>query len=760
MSPDADARSQGTAPEGPAAVQSNEQWMMRLNREGLPMCKDLHGLFTTMLISLSDRWPDWRFSLAFVLPAAVQRMQALQFVQIVRDSAGGMHNMLSLSQIKTSFIMSTETAWRICQAFIDACLMERLPRSDGEVYAPTPKGLHLVDRFVTRHGIATRSVSNLLNVHEVCDKLLFLERDDQDDVLLSDAVVRIVFHRLVGLGPDRSEASALGLAMEPTQVRDASGALYKTAKFSSFDALSWLVNYTTLVSMDEAAVLLAHMVRLGWIEAQLGVPPEQSNRVAAVRIEDATLSDGEAREGTFVEGDIYHVTEKGASVAWHVDWDESELSHDAPPRPPTSMSDAQKAHEMHAVSPRIDTSELYDDYTSRNPYASQRAVSPTQSPIQHLSPYMGMSPLPNVSPLAGESPLPKSSPLAGSSNVRSSAAPTEPAPSGGYATGLGLGLGPEATEARAGPSVPHTTVSPPEATARSTAPAPARVSVPRPAADAVPRSGPSTITTSVPVDTSAPASASSSRAKEGTASLSNSDVPSTAPVSAALASEPRESTPTEASLPQPAPAISRSGTTTSRATTAATAVTSASRRTTSVSQDPQSLAHILHTPKLRRAFAAFLAACNNVDLLRLWCQVEWFRNDCRVASSGTPPAPPASDPVAELPSRSEVRGGTNGPTERSMLREILENRARTRLAPFVAPEAAKSLELDVTSLAQALRTYTEPSARALPGSPEAARESEVQLAQLLVQCAAVQKQVYTRLAEQPRRQFLAARGEL
>ncbi|KAI3627026.1 AMSH/STAMBP protein ubiquitin specific-protease [Malassezia furfur] len=688
-------------PEGPAAVQSNEQWMMRLNREGLPMCKDLHGLYTTMLISLSDRWPDWRYSLAFVLAAAVQRMQALQFVQIVRDSAGGMQHMLSLSQIKTSFIMSSETAWRICHAFVDACLLERLPRSDGDVYAPTPKGLHIVDRFVTRHGIATRSVSNLLNVHEVCDKMLFLERDEQDDVMLSDAVVRIVFHRLVGLGPDRTEPSALGVAMEPTQAIDESGALYMTARFPSTDALSWLVNYTTLVSMDEAAVLLAHMVRLGWLEPELHIAPEQSSRVAVVRIEDPTLSNNEARQGEFVEGEIYHVTEKGASVAWHFDWDETALSNSAPPRPPTSMSDAQKAHEMHAVSPRIDTAELYNEYTSRGPYSQQRAVSPSRSPLQHLSPYMGMSPLPNTSPLPGEAPLPKPSPVATSAPLPNTQ-DTGRAPAGSFATGLGLGLGPRVDEVS----------SAPQSTAPR-APSPA----PRPAE-------PSKAPTAAPTSASATAPG---LVNATVAPVPSSDVPTAAPSNA----------------PASAPAPVRSA--------AAPAGTT---------HGPPSLASILHTPNLRRAFAAFLSAGNNEAMLQFWCEVEWFRHDCRVASSGAAPAPPVSDVVAELPARTPIAAAADGPTQRSALRLVLEDRARTRLSTFVTPDAAQALQIDVEPLAQAFRAYTSPATRAPAGSSEAARENEVQLAQLLMQCAAAQKQVFALLAERPRRQFLAARGEL
>ncbi|WFD41756.1 AMSH/STAMBP protein ubiquitin specific-protease [Malassezia psittaci] len=724
----ANTKSKQGAPDGPAAVQSNEQWLMRLNREGLPVCKDLHGLYTTMLISLSDRWPDWRYKLAFVLAAAVQRMQALQFVQIVRDSAGGMQNMLSLSQIKTSFIMSNDTAWKICQAFVDACLLERQERSDGDVFVPTPKGLHLVDRFVTRHGIATRSVSNLLNMHDVCDKLLFLERDEQDDVLLSDAVIRIVFHRLVGLGPNRTEPSALGVAMTPSQARDASGAYYETAKFTSTDALSWLVNFSTLVSMDEAAVLLAHMVRLGWIEAELRLAPEQSIRVAMVRIEDDTLSDGEAREGQFVEGEVYHVTEKGASVAWHFDWDESVLSNDIPLRPPTSMSDALKEHNMHSISPRIDTSELYNEYNQPDGTANQ-SLSPLQHSSKHLSPYMGMTPLFNTSPALGRPSLsrqgssfrPRSAFQASGSTDHTSQGTV----SGNPITGLGLDLGPQD----------------PVSNTQS-------INIPKPQAFVPP-----------PEQTSA----SIAKNREVPLNYPNANVPQSAPTSSAVLGSAKQAPGqffekqskldaapplTQGSLGLPS-YIKDHGVT-ARAT----------EPPKSAVQDPRSLSAIINDVSLRRAFYSFLTACGDEKLLLLWCQVEWFRNDCRAVSSGNVPTSSVDSAIEQLPPRSEAQATRNGSAERSRLRTVLEERARSRFVSFLAADTWNELNIDGTGFLKAIEAYTGPTTRPPAGSQEAARESEEQLAQLLLQCGNAQKQVFARLAERPRRQFLAARGEL
>lgn len=561
----------------PVALQSNEQWLMRVNRDGLPICRDLHGLFTTVIISLCDRWPDWRYPLAFVLPALVQRMQALQFVQIVRDSANGMHNMLSLSQTKTSFTMNNETATRICHAFIDAALLQRTESTEDAVYAPSPKGLHLIDRFVTRHGIATRSVSNLLNLHELCDKLLFLERDEQDDVLLSDAVIRIVFHRMVGLSPRRTESNALGMALQATHARDSTGQMYETAHFASADALAWLVNYTTLVSVDEAIVLAAHMVRLGWLEPETGLPPKHSNRVATVRVDASLRVDGAECEGTFIEGETYHITELGATVAWKVDWVEQPTTmFAAEQRPPTSFFQGNPTNVMRSVSPRLDEFEGYSSYVDANPP-------------------------PNVSP-----------------------------------------------------------------------------------------------------DLAPPSRANSTRVTPAS----------------------RESAPRAAQeAPAPAAAAAKSSYT---------------------------LQDVLSQPPLRRAYASFLQQRGEGAWLRLWCHIEWFRSDCRLATSGALTSVSDDDPTNALPSEvvhdtPKARPGLDGPQMRTSLRGLLVESAHVRLGSYVDDDAAVLADVRAPFAAAWRRFVDAPPLGDEVPSVEAARKSEQTLAKLLLQCAAAQKHAKAQL---------------
>ena len=613
--------SPGNGVPKPIALQSNEQWLMRVNRQGLPICRDLHGLFTTVVISLSDRWPDWRFPLAFVLPAAIQRMQALQFVQIVRDSANNMQNMLSLSQTKTSFTMNSDTASHICQAFIRAGLLERMAGQEDEVYTPSPKGVHLIDRFVIRHGIATRSVSNLLNVHPICDKLLFMERDEQDDVLLSDAVVRIVFHRMVGSSPRRSEPSAMGMALTTSYAKDSAGQMYETASFSSVDALQWLVQYTTLVSVDEAIVLAAHMVRLGWIEAEALMEPALSNNVATVRVDESLRADHAACEGTFIEGEVYHLTELGVTIAWKVDWVEQPASMPADERPPTSFFFGDRSNEMRSVSPRLEGFEVYGSY-------------------MHASP----------------------------------------------------------TEAE-----PRDT-----AKAATSATAPSATSVPSPAP------GPN---------------------------LDSGSVPSRSPI------------------PEP-------------------------QRIASPPLDPVvriPITEVLRRAHVRRSFYAYLKSMRGDEVpqheaapVRFWCGVEWFRSDCRLATSGTLADLPDVDVVDVLPSdmdRSQhTTPGTDGmpgPKMRATQQPVLSRSAQLRMGNLLESHALDEHISSATrdSLASALDAYVKmPSPTAEQdrdggssvSSHDATRKVEKVLANLLVQCAAAQKEIMKRLSQSTLSQYYDA----
>ena len=188
--------------------------------------------------------------------------------------------------------------------------------------------------------------------------------------------------------------------------------MYETASFSSVDALQWLVQYTTLVSVDEAIVLAAHMVRLGWIEAEALMEPALSNNVATVRVDESLRADHAACEGTFIEGEVYHLTELGVTIAWKVDWVEQPASMPADERPPTSFFFGDRSNEMRSVSPRLEGFEVYGSYmhaspTEAEPRDTAKAATSATAPSATSVPSPAPGPTLDSGSVPSRSPVPE-----------------------------------------------------------------------------------------------------------------------------------------------------------------------------------------------------------------------------------------------------------------------------------------------------------------------------------------------------------------
>ena len=633
------------------------------------MCADLDlfDLYTAMILSLSERWTDWRFMLAFALSAAVQRIQALQLVQIEREPAEGGDNLLSLSQTKTLFVMSPQTAERVCQAFVDAALLAKLPHEQDDVYLPTPKGLHVVDRFVTRHGVATDAATNLLSMHPVCDKLLYLERDDQDDVFLSDAVVRIVFQRMVGLSPHRIEDSSLGMTQGPEQQLADEYGLFKTVSFDAGHALNWLLHYTSLVSTEEASTLAAHMVRLGWIESNGTLGPDLSSCVSTVRVD---TPEG-AQYGTFVYGDTYHVTRLGTLIAWHGE--------------PKAESEQEEQG------------------------ASASAGSKARA-----------QPAPGPTPASAPAPAPEPTPAA--------AAPRNNFPL------------PEKKLIEARPPLSQSSESSPRASAASCT-----------------KSSP---TTAAPASETPMGSARDSYMSRPGAPAE----PTVADVFGGL------------KVSDPAPSSSTPATPANRAALATTATPAASTPVNARAprmNNITTLAQILHNSAKRKSYLAYLDAHSTSAPLHFWCEIERFRSKCRLASNGLlgDSDDESSDAINDM--STVFAAGHGGPADtprrRAAQRPLLSRNA-LRLEMFLAPGSEAELGLSeelVTELKLALAHYAKRE-YSIPGrlahiqpenvSADAARESETQLAKLLLVCSRAQKEVFKYLASERLDSFLESYG--
>lgn len=183
----------------------------------------------------------------------------------------------------TTYCFPQEMSRRLCQMFMEARLIASItdPRSrefsNSGVYALTPKGLHVVEQFMAKNGLAKDIIARLLATQPVCKRLLHVVRRwDEDEVIISESVVHSVFRRFVGQAPNRTSAD-LGVS-DPlhkyeqhskgillTEAPSKASGVGLNDSFKAFDAIDWLLDFTSLANEDEAGTMLAHFVRLGLI---------------------------------------------------------------------------------------------------------------------------------------------------------------------------------------------------------------------------------------------------------------------------------------------------------------------------------------------------------------------------------------------------------------------------------------------------------------------------------------------------------------
>jgi hypothetical protein len=227
----------------------------------------------------------------------------------------------------TTFSMTRDMAKGICQHFMDARLIENaadldnLTFKDRGMYMLTPKGLHILERFITKNGISAEHLLKVFATQSICLKLLHLERRSSDDeILVGKGVIEILFKRFLGRQPNlaRPEDEArhggllsvnkdersrgrdggpeepdrnLGIIVRKvaTAERESKDKSAANSPGSEKDALvlthdyiflasagmDWLCDFTTIVGRDEASEMCAHFVRYGLIK----LVPDLKNRV-------------------------------------------------------------------------------------------------------------------------------------------------------------------------------------------------------------------------------------------------------------------------------------------------------------------------------------------------------------------------------------------------------------------------------------------------------------------------------------------------
>lgn len=155
---------------------------------------------------------------------------------------------------------------------------------DRGVYQLTPKGLHVLERFIAKNGINSDHLQPVFQSQPICIKLLHLERRSVDDeIIVTQSVITALFRRFVGRQPNYTSESAdkpmdafqkynerakgIGLADVAERAQPLIGRPQQIHKytFQAVQALEWLCDFTSVVGREEAAEMAAQFVRFGLI---------------------------------------------------------------------------------------------------------------------------------------------------------------------------------------------------------------------------------------------------------------------------------------------------------------------------------------------------------------------------------------------------------------------------------------------------------------------------------------------------------------
>ncbi|KDN46442.1 regulator of G protein signaling [Tilletiaria anomala UBC 951] len=315
--------------------------MMKTSRRGRPFTKDTHDLFATLIVSLelpTHRVLFKSYPNSFTTDEAAENLAALKFSQSNRVPDPNEPNRVITTTTTTTFTMNREMAKGICQHFMDARLIENAQDPSGTVFKDkgiwmlTPKGLHILERFITKNGINGEHLLKVFSSQPICMKLLHLERHRHDDELvINTMVVEVIFRRFVGRQPNYPSKSAngtnaefdrtLGVEMMDVAERSRNGQLRAIKHtFSAVTALEWLLDFSTLAGRDEAGEVCAHFERLDLIELIADKP--RSAREASKPDPNNVVVRGEDIGGMIIEGEfrchpkaIYGMTARGREVA-------------------------------------------------------------------------------------------------------------------------------------------------------------------------------------------------------------------------------------------------------------------------------------------------------------------------------------------------------------------------------------------------------------------------------------------------------------
>ncbi|KAG8865290.1 hypothetical protein FRB96_000180 [Tulasnella sp. 330] len=323
--------------------------MMKTTKRGRPFLKDTLDLFATLIVSLDLQTHKQYFKTfpnSFTTDEAAANLSSLKFSQSNRGPDPRDPSRIVTTTTTTTFSMTRDMAKAMCQHFMDARLIENAQDKqsnlfkDRGIYMLTPKGLHVLERFISKNGMTADHLLTVFSSQPICLKLLHLERRASDDeIIISQSVITALFRRFAGrsanyLPDDASTTTDPGqeyherskgipvfdIEERPIQVAGRNIVTTFTHCFSAVAALEWLCDFTSIVARDEAAEMAAHFVRFGFIA--LVSDKRKGGDSAVIFTVRGSANGSVSAQGEFrcTAKAIYNITEAGRRI---VRWDTS-----------------------------------------------------------------------------------------------------------------------------------------------------------------------------------------------------------------------------------------------------------------------------------------------------------------------------------------------------------------------------------------------------------------------------------------------------
>ncbi|KAG0043637.1 hypothetical protein BGZ83_011195, partial [Gryganskiella cystojenkinii] len=269
---------------------------MKTTTSGRAFAKNIFDLFATLMISLPIETHKSMFKSypnSFTAEEAIRNLRGLQFIQAHKETDPKDPTRIITRVVTTQFSLAPDMAKNLCQTFMDARLCEnavdpgkREFQSKG-VYQVTGKGAHIVEKFVHRNSLSVDDTRHI--TANATPRILFLERtEDEDAIVLNQKAVDAIFKRFAGLKPNTTAASSYagspggdGPASSPKRDRvqvnaDRCNGIEVKDQQHNYDmyrhtfygkaAVEWLLDYTTVISKEEAIRIAQEMVTARYIE--------------------------------------------------------------------------------------------------------------------------------------------------------------------------------------------------------------------------------------------------------------------------------------------------------------------------------------------------------------------------------------------------------------------------------------------------------------------------------------------------------------